>query len=93
MFLQHLGLDEEAELIYRAILAHPMATVEEIQQVTGLGQAETLEVLDRLARLALVNWNGQGPRRGPAARSPSAPSRRCAALANWPSRRPPRGRA
>ena len=61
MFLQHLGLDEEAELIYRTILGHPMATIEEIQQVAGLGRAETLDVLDRLARLALVNWNGQAP--------------------------------
>lgn len=61
MFLQHLGLDAEAELIYRTILVHPMATVEEIRQEAGLGAKETLDVLDRLAKLALVNWNGQAP--------------------------------
>jgi len=61
MFLQHLGLDAEAELIYRAILVHPMATVDEIQQEAGLDPGRTLDVLDRLAKLALVNWNAQAP--------------------------------
>lgn len=65
MFLQHLGLDTQAELIYNTILEHPTATVEQIQDRAGLGKAETLDALDQLARLALVNWDGQEPTPAP----------------------------
>lgn len=61
MFLQHLGLNTEAELIYRTILVHPMATVEELQKASGLEATEILDALDQLARLALVNWHEQAP--------------------------------
>ncbi|MEU3313110.1 LuxR C-terminal-related transcriptional regulator [Streptomyces sp. NPDC048387] len=52
--LELLGLDAEAERVYRALLAHPDDGVSALSQRLALPEGDLRACLDRLSRLALV---------------------------------------
>ena len=57
--LHHLGLSEQAELVYQAMLNEPCADLTRIQRLTELDFAALVGALDELAELALVSWDAR----------------------------------
>lgn len=57
--LELLGLDNEAERVYRALLAHPKDGVGELARRLALDETALRNCLDRLSALALVRPSGQ----------------------------------
>ncbi|WP_256103498.1 helix-turn-helix transcriptional regulator [Streptomyces sp. ODS05-4] len=58
--LTTLGIDSVAETIYRAMLAHPQATVADLALLCGAPEAEVRDALDLLSELALVRPSAEG---------------------------------
>ncbi|MFD7440854.1 LuxR C-terminal-related transcriptional regulator [Streptomyces sp. NPDC059909] len=59
--LEDLGLDKQAEAVYREMLNHPTMTRAELAFVLGETEDVIGSVLDRLSRLALVQQDEAGP--------------------------------
>lgn len=57
----HLGLDADAEDVYRTLLKQPRAGVVEIAESLGWPVARVTATLDRLAELSLVQSSSEGP--------------------------------
>ncbi|MEV5003472.1 helix-turn-helix transcriptional regulator [Nocardioides sp. LML1-1-1.1] len=60
--LSELGLDTDAERVYRALLTDPEADRETIRDAIGISEPDLHQALGRLAALALVHDAGDQPR-------------------------------
>ncbi|MDP3890010.1 helix-turn-helix transcriptional regulator, partial [Nocardioides sp.] len=60
--LDELGLDQNLQLVYLALLGDPAASLTSLQDSVGMSESEVRAALDRLAELALVRWVGNAER-------------------------------
>ncbi|MEU2957246.1 LuxR C-terminal-related transcriptional regulator [Streptomyces xanthochromogenes] len=60
---ENLGMEEDTELVYRTMLSHPDAGIDQIRELTRLPEADLKDQLARLSELALVRPAADDPGR------------------------------
>jgi DNA-binding CsgD family transcriptional regulator len=58
--MEALGLDRQAEAVYRGMLAHPASGVVELAQILGIPETDLRSAMDRLSTLALIQRGRNG---------------------------------